>query len=65
MIVSVSYEDADKSLHYLYDVGMLPSHFEELARLASSSQNGYYKQCNFRLMDDGKFDVKYQYNDPD
>jgi hypothetical protein len=40
---------------------MIDEYFYELARIVSNEDKGLYKQCNFVLHDNGKFDVNFEY----
>ncbi len=57
----VTYVNANGDEVGVYDVIMLPRYFFELARLVSTEEKGLYKQCNFSLKEDGKFDVDFDY----
>ncbi|WP_166110323.1 hypothetical protein [Pseudoalteromonas sp. Z9A5] len=40
---------------------MLPEYFYELAKVVSNEEKGLYKQCDFILNNNGKFDVNFEY----
>ncbi|MDN3238032.1 immunity protein YezG family protein [Pseudomonas sp. WAC2] len=40
---------------------MINRYFYELAQVVSNEDKGLYKQCNFALHDNGKFDVNFEY----
>ena len=40
---------------------MLARYFYELARLVSTKEKGLFKECEFTLLSDGKYDAHFTY----
>lgn len=59
--IQVIYYKPDGSKESRVRTVMINRYFYELARIVSNEDKGLYKQCNFVLHNNGKFDVNFEY----